>query len=211
MEQFKDIPGFEGLYAASNWGRIKNLKTDKIKKPSIDKGYNKISLSKGKVIKMYRVARLVALTWVSNPLNKPEVNHIDGNKRNDVQSNLEWVTSSENSQHAHKSGLQVSRIKPILQLNSEGKLIKEWKSPREASTTLGISNKNISQVARGIRGIAGGFKWRYKDEPLSQSLTEEQVLALLKDWGLQVLVDPLTDLNQWFKDYGKLQEKERAI
>lgn len=56
---------------------------------------------------MRLVHRLVAMAWIINPRNKPEVNHIDGNKLNNSVGNLEWVTHSENRTHAYRTGLQV--------------------------------------------------------------------------------------------------------
>lgn len=70
-------------------------------------GYSQIQLRKhpGAKYKTYLVHRLVALTYIKNPANKPQVNHIDGNKHNNKINNLEWVTASENMLHAHRTGL----------------------------------------------------------------------------------------------------------
>lgn len=87
-------------------GRIDNRK-GKILKPGIDKyGYEKVILTNGrKIRKTYTVHRLVALAFIPNPDNKPTVNHIDGNKRNNNVDNLEWATWKEQKIHAWKNNL----------------------------------------------------------------------------------------------------------
>ena len=82
-----------------------------MKKASDKQGYQIISLSKNKKRKTYRVHRLIAKTFIENPQNKKEVNHIDGNKSNNCISNLEWCTRSENQIHAYKNKLQIQTIK----------------------------------------------------------------------------------------------------
>ena len=117
-EIWKDIKGYEGIYQASNMGNIRSLyfynnryKTKhyrkKLMKQSEDKqGYKIISLSKNKKQKTYKVHRLIAQTFIKNPDDKKEVNHIDGNKSNNEINNLEWCTRSENQIHAYKNKLQ---------------------------------------------------------------------------------------------------------
>jgi hypothetical protein len=110
MEIWKSIEGFDGIYEVSNLGRVKSLKRkysddDKIRKFSISKGYIRYYLSINAITKPFSAHRLVALAFIHNPENKPQVNHIDGNKLNNRVDNLEWVTSSENQNHALKTGL----------------------------------------------------------------------------------------------------------
>lgn len=75
------------------------------------KGYHQISLSINKKQKSYRVHRLVALTFLENPDNKPQVNHKDGIKSNNLLDNLEWATALENNVHAYDTGLNGVRYK----------------------------------------------------------------------------------------------------
>ena len=166
MEKFKEIPGFEGLYAVSNLGKVKNLLTNKIRKAPITQGYHRVSLTKDLRPKHYKVSRLVALTWIPNPRNKPEVNHLDGNRLNDSVKNLQWVTSSENTQHAYDTGLQIAREKPVLQYTLTMEFIREFRSPTEAMICLNykVGCKNIAAVCRGKRRQTGGYIWRYKDD-----------------------------------------------
>ena len=114
-EVWKDIVGYEGLYQVSNYGRVKSLdkidskgyhRREKIlRTPSSKDGYCQTGLTKEGIRKMYKVHRLVADAFISNPKNKPQVNHIDGNKTNNHITNLEWVTRAENMKHAYKIGL----------------------------------------------------------------------------------------------------------
>ena len=120
MEIFKDIEGYEGLYQVSNYGRVLSLgngistnSLTKLKKfisiGITPKGYTKVKLSKQGVKKFYSVHRLVAKAFIDNPIDKPQVNHIDCNKLNNHVSNLEWCTSLENISHSVKNGLQENR------------------------------------------------------------------------------------------------------
>ncbi|AII27975.1 HNH endonuclease [Bacillus phage Bobb] len=94
-------------YSVSNLGRVRNDVTGKIKKNSShERGYLTTGIGANST---YPVHRLVALAFHPNPDNKPQVNHIDGNKVNNEAANLEWVTPSENIIHAIRTGLQVHR------------------------------------------------------------------------------------------------------
>lgn len=112
-EQWKPIPGYEGRYEASTQGRIRSLiywsgkghryvkrKTPKILKQNMgSRGYYRVTLSKcdkERSQKVLPVHRLIALTWIPNPNNYPEVMHIDETRTNNKVSNLEWGTSKMN-------------------------------------------------------------------------------------------------------------------
>jgi len=102
MEKFKDIEGYEGLYRISSWGRVYNIKREKFVSPEMTKkGYLRVDLynSKGER-KHFKIHRLVADAFIPNENNKPQVNHLDGNKQNNSITNLEWCTNAENCEHA---------------------------------------------------------------------------------------------------------------
>ena len=98
---WKDIKGYEGLYQINEIGEvIRNNK--KLKVRVSKKGYGRVHLSKNNKAKDFYIHRLVAETFMVNTENKPQVNHIDGNKLNNLLSNLEWNTNSENQKHSFK-------------------------------------------------------------------------------------------------------------
>jgi len=137
----------------STIGRIKSVNV--IRKCLINKkGYNTISIKINKKNPRFYVHRLVAKVFIPNPENKPEVNHIDGNKLNNNIENLEWCTRSENNQHAFNIGLKVahSKLKDIQKIETEkkkksvylydinGKLLNSFSSINEAQLTLNYYN-----------------------------------------------------------------------
>jgi hypothetical protein len=105
-EAWKDIKGYERLYEVSNKGRIKVLRycKERILKPSVTNGYQKITLTLDGQRRSFKLHRLVAKAFVPNPKNKPEVNHKDFDKQNNCADNLEWATHLENICHAAKGG-----------------------------------------------------------------------------------------------------------
>ena len=112
-EIWKDVIGYEGFYQVSNIGRLKSLSRvkdspfgsftsqEQILATRLTKfGYIRAMLQRSGIRKMYNVHRIVAISFIPNPLNLPQVNHIDGNKSNNNVGNLEWVSVSENGTHA---------------------------------------------------------------------------------------------------------------
>jgi hypothetical protein len=118
-EVWKDVKDYEGLYQVSNFGRVKSLKrewsTNKNKRChddiimkicNLSRGYQGVPLCKDGKTKTFKVHRLVAIAFIDNPLDKPQINHIDCDKKNNHFSNLEWVTNSENLEHAIENNLR---------------------------------------------------------------------------------------------------------
>ena len=106
-EILKDIKGYEGRYQVSNLGNVKSLNYRRKGQKKIlsqwnnGRGYLYVNFSN----KNYAVHRLVAETFIANIQRKEDVNHIDGNKKNNNVKNLEWCSRKENIQHAWKIGL----------------------------------------------------------------------------------------------------------
>ena len=111
----------------------------------------------------YRLHRIVALTFIENPENKEQVNHIDGNKTNNAVSNLEWVTNQENQIHKFKIGLGNNFTRKIAQYDLQHNLIKEFISIAGAAKELNIGKSNIRGVLIDYRKTAGGFIFKYLD------------------------------------------------
>lgn len=122
QEIWKDVQGYEGLYQVSSLGRVKSLKRyvrcprngenakrivpEIILKSAIRNNYLCIELFINGIGTMFSIHRLVAIAFIPNPENKPEVNHLFGNKLDNRASMLEWATKSENQKHAFINGLK---------------------------------------------------------------------------------------------------------
>lgn len=163
MENCKAIKGFKD-YLIFTDGRIFSFKTNKYLKPWTACGYYKVGLCKDGNRYYKYIARLVAQAFIPNPDNKSEINHIDGIKANNDVSNLEWVTRSENMQHAFDMGLK----KPSpnagatkIPINVYGYKTGNFKSTHtslsEAARFYGVFIGHISQVLTGTRKQTGGL------------------------------------------------------
>jgi len=133
----RTIPGYEGLYAVTRTGVVYSLPRKFSKKLKIMKavdnmpaGYLRVALTRDGRTKLVYIHRLVAEAYISNPGNKPMVNHLDGDKTNNRIENLEWVTGQENRDHAFEHGLypqqkiHPSKKKEIYDLVKEGVPVK---------------------------------------------------------------------------------------
>lgn len=135
--------------------------------------YSQVTLYKGNKLVSIHVHRLVAKHFIPNPNKKPQVNHIDGDGLNNVVSNLEWVTQSENTLHAYrtlgretwnkgKTGEGVSTAKPVLQLDKKGNLVKRWGCGLDAVRLGGFDSGCISRCVNGINNTHKGYRWAYE-------------------------------------------------
>lgn len=121
-EIWKPVAECNGEYYVSSWGRVKSFKfgKERILKHGHDRdGYHIVSLCRQGKAKSYPVHKLVALLFIENPDNKPQVNHIDTQKSNNHIDNLEWSTCKENVNHAWANGLCESTRKAISKANSK--------------------------------------------------------------------------------------------
>lgn len=114
MENWKNVKGYEGLYKISDGGNVFSLRSNRNLKPQVNTtGYLQLPLCVNGEKKLVCIHRLIAEHFIPNPDNKPQVNHIDGNKKNNQLDNLEWVTAHENMVHSHALGLNKSLKKGI--------------------------------------------------------------------------------------------------
>lgn len=173
MEIWKDIEGYEGLYQASNMGRVKSLPKKKgkgvgyvtselILKPSYDlNGYLIVTLYRERQPKMHCVHRLVAKTFIDNPDNKPQVNHLNEKKDDNRVENLEWATAYENMNYGSRNDRSSERLgTPVVCVE----LNEKFQSMMEAERILGINHSCISLCVRGKQKTAGKYHWQYYEE-----------------------------------------------
>ena len=179
VEIWKDVVGYEGYYKVSNLGRVKgverqftqfnsltknyNTKTlpEKIMKPHEDKdGYLKLQLTRDGEHNKFFVHRLVALAFIPNTENKPQVNHKQGNKKDNRVDMLEWNTVSENQQHAHDNKLYEcqrgetnghaklteAQVRKIHELYSGGNITQQY-----LADMFGVAGNAISRIVNGLR------------------------------------------------------------
>ena len=161
------IKGYEGLYGVSDQGRVRSLKFGKeriLKQGRAGGGYLQVGLRKNRERKMCYVHRIVAQTFIPNPDNLPEVNHIDENKENNSVQNLEWCDRKYNINYGTRNQRQSEKLsKPILQYTKYGKFVREWKSTRDVERNLGYFHNSISNCCTGRYKSAYGFIWKFKD------------------------------------------------
>jgi hypothetical protein len=150
-EIWKPIKSFEGLYEVSNLGRVRSLRRDIIMRTrQRNDGYVSCTLSNCGKVKNKLIHRLVAEAFIPNHKNKPEVNHIDGNKQNNCIRNLQWVTASENQIHSIKIGLRKGS-----RLHNGGSV---------------LLTKDMNDEINFIASLTGREKWEVVDELLWKAL-----------------------------------------
>lgn len=168
----KLIPGFEN-YSITMSGRVINNTTKKCKKPTDNhsgKGYLHVDLYNNGKRKKFFVHRLVAEAYIPNPDNKPYVNHIDGNPKNNNFQNLEWCTPLENVEHAVKvlkcgqqyAKANAKRQRPVKQIDvTTQRVVAVYASMGEAERKTGIRTEYICQACKGKIRQCFGYTWRY--------------------------------------------------
>lgn len=180
-EIWKDISEYEGYYQVSNLGNVRSLprivryKNSGLRKypgkllssEMMKDNYQRVVLMKNGVKTKFRIHRLVATAFIPNVNNKPFINHIDGNKSNNVVNNLEWCTASENIIHADKCGLRdMSKHNPPnskrIKCIETGKV---YVSCLKAVKALGKTSNSARTLSRGTKlyGKAFGLHWEFID------------------------------------------------
>lgn len=162
FEEYKEI--FPSYYI-SNFGNIKH-DNNFLKKCIHSNGYEQVNIRIGNKYVTKLIHRLVAVAFIPNPDNKPCVDHIDGNKRNNYVSNLRWVTPVENANNiiTKKRSIENRKShneKKIVAISGEINVY--FNSIIEASIILGVDRTSISKCLKGQRGKAGGYVFKYQE------------------------------------------------
>ena len=166
MEIWKDVVGYEGLYQVINLGLVRSLPRNGTKggiRKLVDiNGYLRLPISKNNKTYNAGVHRLVAQAFISNPENKPTVNHIDGDKYNNCVYNLEWATDKEQLEHSFKYKLRdrqcaIQRGCELISRYNNGQTLK-FKSCKELSEYLGYKRGWVSSQLRKY-----GNPFKYND------------------------------------------------
>lgn len=180
MEYWIEVKGHP-RYQVSTLGRVKCLSwgrtgKEKILKPyKTDTGYLRIPID-GKPMFVHRV---VLSSFMPNPQNKPEIDHINTIKTDNRIENLRWVTHKENDSNPlsrkHRSekhskywlgkfGGSNASSKQVVQLTKNGSFVKKWACMSEAERELNMPHQLISKCCLGKRKTTGGFKWVYASD-----------------------------------------------
>lgn len=179
QEIWKTINNFQ-KYEISNFGKLRNKITKYLLNPGIKSGYLCTSIPNDNGnIKSMKIHRLVALTFIPNPLYKETVNHKDHNRLNNNVNNLEWATTTEQNNHKRKCKKEIQELvssRPVWRIDKNtNKKIEYYKTIRAASQWIFDNNltsvkefnngnnikTKISAVAQGKRLTTFGYKWEY--------------------------------------------------
>lgn len=152
-EEWKPIKEFP-IYSVSDLGKIRNEETGNILIGGYDKdGYRQVTLSFDGKQYNRRICRLVAIAFIPNPNNLPQVNHKDEDKENDAIYNLEWCTAEYNNTYGQRTNRTRKRIVCV----ETGRI---YEGLRVAERYTGISHGSISKACK-LGVIAGGYHWKY--------------------------------------------------
>lgn len=187
-QKWRFINGFGNYFKISNIGNVKKIEKfvlfrnkylivpeHYLAKTRDKNGYLKVKIFYENKRKNIFIHRLVAIAFLNNPENKPQVNHKDGVKNNNKLKNLEWSTNKENVAHAfnilNRNGSHTGLLgaknkssKAVIQFSKDKQFIKNWESMADVFRELNISTGAISACCKERKGFntAGGFIWRYK-------------------------------------------------
>lgn len=184
MEKWKNLKGFEGMYIISDKGRIFSIISNHMLTFKSSKGENKYIqadlVDKNGAYGRYYVHRLVAMTYIPNTGRLPEVNHKDGNKRNNCVENLEWVCHQDNVIHSyqelgHKKPYSLKpkpRIVKGVKVDNDKEIV-YFRTVREAAEAVDVTESCI-YVAIRHKTTSANYRWEYVDNPEYIAYMKEQ-------------------------------------
>lgn len=165
VEEWKDIPNYEGVYQVSNLGNVRNINYRgtgiiRLLTQTLIVGYPRVTLSKNGTVRCFHVHRLVGLAFIPNPHGYDCINHKDESRTNNRVDNLEWCTKAYNntygtSQQRHA----ITRSIPILQILN-GVVVKRWDSIKDVAA-FGYNTSNVCQCCKNKRYSHKGYEWQY--------------------------------------------------
>ena len=160
-ERWRDIEGFEGRYRISDHGRVFSLLSKKLLNIYTNShGYQCVYLYLDGHYKNFKVHRLVAVAFVPNPYNLPQVNHKNEDKTYNYYTNLEWCSAAYNNNYGTRTlRAAITNARPVVCIETN---IIYW-GAREAARQVGIHN-HISECCNGKRKSCGGYHWRWATE-----------------------------------------------
>ena len=167
QEIWKDIPGYNGRYQASSFGRIRRALDNRIVPGNLGvHGYMISGLMKGDKYVPTRTHILVARTFIPNPDNLPCINHKDENKTNNRVDNLEWCTQAYNINYGstrERMSKNNPRKRAVEILNKAGEKIAELPCVNDAADYLDVSRVALTKALSGKTKYCKGVSVRYKD------------------------------------------------
>ena len=209
-EIWKTCSDFD-MYEVSNLGQVRNKKTKRILRQATQGGYKCVGLMLNNKTISCRVHRLVAKEFIENQENKPQVNHLDKNRSNNIVSNLEWTTAKENNDHRSKGVIQTTnqniRVWRV-DINTNEK-IEMYNSFEEAGQWLVDNNyskcphtarTNISNAVRGVYKSSCGFKW----------IRNEQEHLENEEWR-NIIINGETNENYQISSMGRFKNSKGII
>ena len=219
IEIWKDVVEYEGIYKVSSHGRIMRIKKSKGTKRPLIKPIKNLSglyvtLRNCGDDSLKKIHRIVLESFIGIKLDKPQVNHLDGNRWNNNINNLEWCTQSENIKHSHHElvrdysayGENHGNSKSISQYDKSDNFINTYGSVNEAGRQLKIFFGNIAKCARGERKYAGGFIWKYENKEITAKSEVSHILKTDDDYSKRFFIPEFKektgyDCAKWLINY----------
>ena len=215
MEIYKPIKDFEDTFHVSNFGNVKSIKTNVLRKPRISpNGYKTLYLKTKNKTKNLTLHSIIANAFIEKPISnyKLIVDHIDGNKLNNNINNLRWASYSENVKNSYITNLNYQNIKKaVYKINKDNNnIIEKYNSIKEAC----VKNNNISycgiiQCCKNKQITSAGYKWKYVEN--TKNILDEQLYENDEQF---ILIDNIYDdkfVNYAISNYGKIINIQKNI